>query len=359
MLVSLVVLAATFVFAIRWLVKTSKPSKEQDDIQSPFADEELLEMFQYLSISDLVSCAAACKQFNRVAKDEKLWLAFCQRDFPQLLTPKQTKERPVWLPNWQDYYIYHFRYMTSFNVAGVVKIYWKMMRKHGHQGTICFLSFLPLLLGLLMIAVAHYSSPAVAPTLLTTSSSSFTTTSTQFTEAETAVQTLDKLTQLPLQQEEKREWEIPNCNGETCVWLILIAVAVSILVYIIIPVISFLLSLIEPVFIYVGLRLFGGYDEEIWKDWEEHKNTTILLGATLVSAVLFTIVLSLAIWRIFRFGLLNYKSRREKFVARLKLNWNEFKQSRSMRRRLRAIQERIQRQVKSRTNNAVNQPAPV
>jgi hypothetical protein len=390
-LISLIVLAGGFLLAIRWLVKTSKP-KPEPDFPSPFADEELLEIYQYLSISDLMACASVSRQWHRVSKDEKLWYAFCQRDFPPTIITGTTtiptttttitataatattataaaattstttssglrqQDRPVWLPNWQDYYVYQFKYMTSFNIGGVIKIYWKMMRKHGHQWTMCFLALLPILLGLLTIVFVHYAASSTPTNTLRRSATISTTTTMMQSgqtggrteeEAETAVESLDKLTQLPKEiqkpEDERQHWELPQCSGETCVWLILIAIAVTILVYVVIPVVSFVLSWIEPVFLYVGLQLFGGYDEHTWKYLEEHKSTTVLLGATLLSALLFSTVLLLAGWRIARFGVLNYKSRREKFIARLKLNWNEFKQSKSMRRRLRALQERLRR----------------
>lgn len=299
-----------------------------------------------------------CRQFDRVSKDEKLWFAFCRRDF----RVKTQKERPVWLASWHDFYVYHFKYMTSLNILWVVGTYWRVVIRKSRYFTILGLMMLPVLLGVLTILCLHYyaQKEVIQPSI---SSSGITTTTSlddvnfthkqdstfelgPFSEADTAAATLERIASLdPLEVAASSSeagffgaFEIPNCSGETCIWLAIVGLAVSILVWIVIPVISFILSYIEPVFLHIGLGLFAK-DENTWKYMEEHKSTTVLLGATLLTTFLFIIAISLLAWRIAVFAKLNWRSRREKLKINLRKNWNDFRQSKSrqLRRRLREV----------------------
>lgn len=328
-------------------------------------DECVLNIFQHLSITDLKRTAQVCRHFDRVSKDEKLWYAFCRRDF----RVRNKKERPVWLASWHDFYVYHFKYMTSLNILWVIGTYWRVVIRKSRYFTILSLMLLPIVLGLLTILCLHYYAQKEPATLVVGSSASgkpqvvtihdsnsFTRASSPelqlgpFSEADTAAAVLERITSrdatpvtsIPTTSYKSESFfgslEIPNCSGDTCIWLAVVGLAVNVLVYIVIPIVSFILSFLEPVFLQVGLGLFAR-DENTWKYMEEHKSTTVLLGATLLTTFLVIIAVCLLAWRITVFAKLNWRTRREKFTVNLKKNWNDFRQSkgRLLKRRLREV----------------------
>lgn len=44
-------------------------------VSSVFVDGVLLNIFDFLSIEDLAHCSTVCKQWNKIAKDERIWNA--------------------------------------------------------------------------------------------------------------------------------------------------------------------------------------------------------------------------------------------------------------------------------------------
>lgn len=355
--ISLVILIVTLSYAIRWLAKGPKPRDERPEA---LPDECVLAIFQHLSISDLKRSAQVCRQFDRVSKDDKLWFPFCRRDF----RVRHKKEMPVWLTSWHDFYVYHFKYMTSLNILWVLGTYWRVVIRKSRYFMILFLMLLPFLLGLLTILFLHYyaqmEAEAVSISTSTGGKTSTISTSSDFTfaadprsqlgpfsEANTAAAALERITSRDSAPDTSipdksggffGSFEIPRCSGDTCIWLALVGIAVNVLVWIVIPAVSFILSYLEPIFLHIGLGVFAK-DENAWKYMEEHKSTTVLLGATLLTTLLVITAIALLAWRISVFAKLNWRSRREKFTVNLRKNWNDFRQSKSrqLRRRLREV----------------------
>eukprot|EP01122_Echinamoeba_exundans_P008193 TRINITY_DN2672_c0_g1_i1.p1 TRINITY_DN2672_c0_g1~~TRINITY_DN2672_c0_g1_i1.p1 ORF type:complete len:268 (+),score=35.06 TRINITY_DN2672_c0_g1_i1:807-1610(+) len=253
--------------------------------------------------------------------------------------------------------------MTSLNILWVIGTYWRVVIRKSRYIMILFLMLLPLFLGLLTILCLHYYAQAEAESasnIMSTATNGISmTTSSEFShaldpksqlgpfsEADTAAAALERITSrdsaetsIPIKSSGFfGSFEIPHCSGDTCIWLALVGIAVNVLVWIVIPAVSFVLSYLEPVFLHIGLGLFAK-DENAWKYMEEHKSTTVLLGATLLTTILVIIAIMLLAWRISVFAKLNWRSRREKFTVNLRKNWNDFRQSKSrqLRRRLREV----------------------
>jgi hypothetical protein len=253
--------------------------------------------------------------------------------------------------------------MTSLNILWVIGTYWRVVIRKSRYIMILFLMLLPLFLGLLTILCLHYYAQAEAESaskIMNTAANGISmSTSSEFShavdpkiqlgpfsEADTAAAVLERITSrdpaettIPIKSSGFfGSFEIPHCSGDTCIWLALVGIAVNVLVWIVIPVVSFILSFLEPVFLHIGLGVFAK-DENAWKYMEEHKSTTVLLGATLLTTILVIIAIMLLAWRISVFAKLNWRSRRSKFTVNLRKNWNDFRQSKSrqLRRRLREV----------------------